>query len=85
MPSSTELVNQMVAGKQLLGSRRLSVIFADESTDFKKVHNWGVKNGYGRERLENMHGLMRGVRERIESCEGREWEICVCRRRGGDA
>jgi pimeloyl-ACP methyl ester carboxylesterase len=61
MPESTNSVNEQISGK-LLGDGRLSVIFANESVDFRKVYEWGVKHGNGteaarealRKRLENM-------------------------------
>jgi pimeloyl-ACP methyl ester carboxylesterase len=49
MPESTNSVNQRISGKQLLGDGRLSVIFANESVDFRKVYEWGVKHGNGTE------------------------------------
>lgn len=59
---STDKVNKKVAGKQLLRDGRLSVRFAIESIDFKKVYDWGVEHGNGtpearealRKRLEDM-------------------------------
>lgn len=34
-------------GKQLLGEKRLSVIFCDESHDFRKCYEYGVRHGHG--------------------------------------
>jgi pimeloyl-ACP methyl ester carboxylesterase len=62
LKESTDNVNETVRGKQVLGDRRLSVIFGNESVDFTKVYEWGVKHGNGtpearetlRKRLEDM-------------------------------
>lgn len=73
MVESAMSINERVKGKQLLGDGRLSVVFCDESVDFSKVLEWGVKNGNGSEearealrvRLEDMVRLMRRGRRRI--------------------
>jgi len=36
-----------IRGKQLLGDKRLAVVFCDESHDFRKIHRYGVEHGYG--------------------------------------
>lgn len=36
-----------IRGKQLLGDRRLAVVFCDESHDFWKIYQYGVEHGYG--------------------------------------
>lgn len=40
---STNTINERINGQQLLGNGRLSVIFANESIDFRKIYEWGVK------------------------------------------
>lgn len=55
-------LNKRIAGKQLLRDGRLSVIFGNEAEDFRKILEWGVKEGNGTEearaalskRLEDM-------------------------------
>ena len=44
---SYRLTNEKTTGKQLLGDRRLSVIFCDVSVDFRKLYEHGVQNGFG--------------------------------------
>ncbi len=40
-------LKEWLHGRKLLGDRRLSVLFCDESNDFKKVYEYGVKHGHG--------------------------------------
>lgn len=59
---STAKVNEFIKGDQVLGDKPLSVIFANESHDFRKVYEFGAKHGHGtkeaqdrlRQRLEDM-------------------------------
>lgn len=46
VPANRQLWDSM-RGKQLLGDRRLSIIFCDESHDFQKVYQYGVDHGHG--------------------------------------
>jgi hypothetical protein len=48
MDESYAAVNAAVAGRQLLGAGRLSVIFADVGVDFRKVLEWGVRGEWER-------------------------------------
>jgi hypothetical protein len=74
LKESTERVNEKVRGKQVLGDGRLSVIFGNESVDFTKVYEWGVKHGNWtpearealRKRLEDMGDIdEKGQRENL--------------------
>lgn len=50
---SSMSVNERVGGeRQLLGNGRLSVVFADNSADFRKIYEWGVdhRNGLDEDR-----------------------------------
>lgn len=67
-------VNAKVKRRQLLGHGRSSVIFANESEDFRKVCEWGVRNRNGmeearkamRKRLEDMSVVDEGAEDRFE-------------------
>lgn len=62
MVPDNQRLKKLLHGKKLLGNRRLSVIFCDESNDFQRVYDYGVKHGHGtleeqeivRMHLENM-------------------------------
>jgi len=47
MVPGNQQLNDNLQGNQLLRSRRLCVIFCDESNDFRKVYNYGVKHRHG--------------------------------------
>ena len=61
-PENNAALRKKTKGKQLLGSAPLSVVFCDESNDFGKVYEYGVKHHFGtlaaqealRKRLEDM-------------------------------
>jgi len=74
LKQSTEKVNEKVRGRQVLGDRRLSVVFGKESVGFNKVYEWGLKHGNGspearaalRKRLEDMGEIdEKGRREHL--------------------
>jgi hypothetical protein len=74
LKESTDTVNEKVRDKQMLGDRRLSVIFGNESVDFTKVYEWGVEHSNGtpearealRKRLEDMGEIdEKGQREHL--------------------
>jgi hypothetical protein len=74
MMESMRSVNAKVKRRQLLGHGRSSVIFTNESEEFWKVHEWGVRNRNGteearkamRKRLEDMSVVDEGAEDRFE-------------------
>lgn len=63
-----------IRGRQLLEDHRLSVVFCDESNDFRKVYKYGVEHGNGteearealRKHLEDMSAIDEaGMREHL--------------------
>ena len=61
---STAKVNEFIGeGDQVLGDKALSVVFANESHDFRKVYEFGVKHGYGTKEAQDLLG------QRLEEME----------------
>lgn len=62
MGDSPKVLHERLRGRQLLAEERLSVVFCDESNDFRKVYDFALERGIGteeareelRHRLEDM-------------------------------
>lgn len=72
---STQRVNKFLSKPfPIMGNIPLSVIFAGESADFRKVYNYGVKHGLGRERAQRD---LAGWLEEMECVEESDQKILL--------